>query len=343
MDKTYRIGIVGAGFGVSSHLPALVAHPRFEVVALASPSSAAKIAQERNIPHAFASCEEMLAGCELDAVTIAGPPFTHHRDVLASLAAGKHVMCEKPFALNVREAEEMVAAAHKAGTACGIAHEFRFVPQRAAIKELVVNGHLNPLRNIELTHLLGRLRVDENRPRGWWFEHARGGGAAGAWLSHLVDSATWIAGRPPERVTGFIRTANPHRRDAGGAFTSTVDDGAFATIDYGNGLVGRVSVDATLNVESFTVAAHGEHRTAIASGTDIVDMTLFSVDNEETNELQCKPSPYAKFTSINANVPLLMELYDEFVKQIETGASALPSFDEGLDTQRVLAEIGYSV
>src|ERR1700753_4189665 len=120
MDKKYRIGIVGTGFGVSSHLPALLAHPRFDVVALASPTSAAKIAQERGIPHSFKSCEEMLAGCELDAVTIASPPFTHHADVLASLAAQKHVMCEKPFALNVRQAEEMVAAAQKAGTACGV-------------------------------------------------------------------------------------------------------------------------------------------------------------------------------------------------------------------------------
>ncbi|MEO6834755.1 MAG: Gfo/Idh/MocA family oxidoreductase, partial [Candidatus Tumulicola sp.] len=83
--ETYRIGIVGAGFGVSSHLPALLAHPRFDVVALASPSSAARIAAERGIPNAFASCAEMLAGCKLDAVTIASPPHAHSRDVLAAL------------------------------------------------------------------------------------------------------------------------------------------------------------------------------------------------------------------------------------------------------------------
>ncbi len=71
-------------------------------------------------------------------------------------------------------------------------------------------------------------------------------------------------------------------------------------------------------------------------------MTLFSVDDEETNELDCKPSPYAKFESINPNVPLLMEFYDEFVKQIETGSSALPTFQEALETQRVLEAIGYT-
>ena len=71
-------------------------------------------------------------------------------------------------------------------------------------------------------------------------------------------------------------------------------------------------------------------------------MTLFSVDDEETNELQCKQSAYAKFSSINPNVPLLMDLYDEFIKQLETGKSLLPTFEEALETQRVLAEIGYT-
>ncbi|MBV8530490.1 MAG: Gfo/Idh/MocA family oxidoreductase, partial [Candidatus Eremiobacteraeota bacterium] len=102
--KTYRIGIVGAGFGVTGHLPALVNHPRFEVVALASPSSASKIAAQERIPHAFRSCVEMLAGCRLDGVTVASPPFAHRDDVLAALAAGKHVICEKPFALRLKDA-----------------------------------------------------------------------------------------------------------------------------------------------------------------------------------------------------------------------------------------------
>ncbi len=343
----YRIGIVGAGFGVHAHLPALLAHPRFDVVALASPHSAAKVAKERNIPHAFASAREMLDGCELDCITIASPPFTHRDDVLGALDKRLNVMCEKPFALNVEEAEEMVAAAENAGTACGVAHEFRFVPQRMALKQLVENGHLSPLREIEITQYMSFLRASGTRSRGWWFEHDRGGGIAGALLSHVIDSANWTVGRPPRRVQGFLRTANPVRRDGEGEFRSTVDDGAFALLDYGDGAVGRLTVDGTTFVESFTMAVHGENRTAVASGKDIADMTLYTVDDEETNELGCKPSPYAKFAMLSerasANVPLLMELYDEFVKQIETGSSALPTFREALDTQRVLAAIGYTV
>lgn len=343
MAHIYRIGIVGAGFGVTAHLPALLAHPRFEVVALASPSSASRIARERDIPASFPSCEAMLAGCELDAVTVASPPFAHERDVLDSLAARKHVICEKPFALSVESAQTLVAASEQAGTACGVAHEFRFVPQSLALKELVANHHLDPLRNVEVTHLRKTLHRDETRARGWWFERERGGGLAGAILSHIVDYANWLVARAPRNSLGLMRTANPQRRDEHGAFPSTVDDGAFALIDYGEGLIARLTADATTSVDGYTCAVHGEDRTAVASGPNLTDLTLFTIDANETSELECKPSPYAKFASINANVPLLMELYDEFVKQIEGEANVLPTFREALATQSVLRALGYHV
>lgn len=340
--KRYRIGIAGTGFGVSSHLPALRAHPRFDVVALASPKTAARVAAERGIPHAFRSAAEMIAGCELDAVTIASPPFAHAPDVLAALEAGLHVVCEKPFALNVAQAEAMASAAARAGTACGVAHEFRFVAQMQALHELAVNHHLDPMRHLDVTLLRHMLHRHETRSRGWWFRRETGGGLTGALLSHLIDNANWLAGRATARALGFTRTANVQRTDRDGTFESTVDDGGFALIEYEGGLVARVTADATTAVESYTCAIHGEDRSAVASGPNVVDLQLFSIDADETSELQCKPSPYASYASINSNVPLLMELYDEFVKAIEGEPNALPTFPEAVTTQKVLAAIGYT-
>jgi predicted dehydrogenase len=342
MMNVIRIGIVGAGFGVTSHLPALRAHPRFEVVALASPSSAERHVAEGTVARAFRSCSEMLAGCELDAVLVASPPFAHEHDVLACLAAEKHVLCEKPFALNVESAVRLVEAAGPLGVACGIVHEFRFVPQARALKELVDNHHLDPLRNIEITSLRKMLHRHQTRRRGWWFDRERGGGLAGAMLSHVIDHADWLAGRPPRQAAGFVRAANPERRDESGAFVSTVDDGAFALLDYGDGLVARLTVDATTSAEGYTCAVHGEDRTAVASGPNIAELTLFAIDPEETNELECKPSPYASYAAVNGNVPLLMELYDEFVNAIEGRPNVLPTFEEALETQRVLETVGYA-
>jgi predicted dehydrogenase len=342
MTQRYRIGISGSGFGVKSHLPALLAHPRFEVLALASPNSAAAIAKERNLPNAFTSCAEMVAGVELDAVVVASPPFAHRADVLASLDRGLHVLCEKPFALNLEEAEDMLAASKRAGTACALSHEFRWIPERTAVKELIVNGHLAPLRNIEITYLTTFLNAKGTRKRDWWFEKRCGGGMAGAIGSHMVDLASWLAGRAPLGAKGFIRTANPQRQDAQGSFTTDVDDGMFAVIDYGDGLVARVCVDGTCAVDQVSIAAHAENRTAVASGTSLVDAHLFSIDADETNELQCKPSDHARFSSLGGNVPYLMDLYDAWVRKIEGGdGSDLPSFAEALATQRVLDAVGF--
>jgi predicted dehydrogenase len=342
MPNRIRIGIAGAGFGAKAHLPSLLANPAFDVVAIASPSSAGRIAKERGIAHAFTSCAEMVRGCELDAVTVASPPFAHLEDVTAALDAGKHVLCEKPFALNIEDAVTMLERSRTAGTACGVAHEFRFMPTRQALKELVVNGHITPLREIEITHLTGFLRADGTRARGWWFQRERGGGLAGAWLSHVIDGSNWLAARPPNRAVGFSRTANPKRHDAAGDFISDVDDGAFALLDYGEGLAARLSVDATSAHESLTTAVHGENRTAVESGKSLADTTLYTVDAEETAELQCKPSRYARFANLHPNVPFLMELYDEFVKAIERKPNGLPTFAEAVETQKVLATVGYS-
>ncbi|HTU81647.1 MAG TPA: Gfo/Idh/MocA family oxidoreductase [Candidatus Acidoferrales bacterium] len=342
MSKRYRIGIVGAGFGVAAHLPALTAHPRFDVVALASPRSAARIAAERAIA-AFPSCREMLAGCELDAVTVASPPFAHERDVEDVLRAGKHVICEKPFALNLDSAERMLEASRAAGTACGVAHEFRFVPQIAALRELVANHHLDPVRNLEITALRAFLRRHDARTRGWWFDRKLGGGLAGALMSHVVDMANWLTGERPRRTSGFVRTANRRRRDDDGEFVSTVDDGAFALVEYPGGAVGRLSADATTSAGGFTCAVHGESRTAVASGPSMTQMGLYSIDADETSELDCKPSPYAALSSVNPNVPYLAELYDEFVKAIEGTANGLPTFEEAVVTQGVLAAIGFEI
>ncbi len=339
-DK-YKVGIVGGGFALRGHLPAFSAHGRYEVVALASPHSAKNVAKERNIPNAFESCEAMLHGCDLDIVSIASPPFAHHDDVLASLGAGKHVICEKPFALCVQQAERMLAAAQRTKTATAVMHEFRWVPQRFALKELVANGHIAPLRELELTHLAPMLLLEVKRPNSWWFDRSQGGGIAGALLSHMLDSANWLAGKTPIRSTGFLRTANRVREDAKGPFAITADDGAFALIDYGGGIVARVSVDGTTAVNSLTIAAHGENRTAVASGSGLHSMRLFSVDDEETSELECKPSPNARFGAVDAHVPPIMDLLDEFVKEIETGGSLVPTFTEAVATQKVLASVGY--
>src|SRR5580704_5853528 len=168
MSRPWRVGVVGSSFGGNVHVPAFAAQGDFEVVAIASPARAGEVARERKIPHAFASLEAMLDEVELDVVSVASPPFDHKPSVLAALARGKHVLCEKPFGLNVADCEEMLATAERAGTVCALAHEFRYIPAAQAIKELIENGHLGALRELESTWLNAGYRYASERAPSWW-------------------------------------------------------------------------------------------------------------------------------------------------------------------------------
>lgn len=343
MSRTWRVGVVGSGFGGLVHVPAFHAQGSFEVVAIASPRRAADIARERGIPQAFGSLGEMLDGAELDVVSVATPPFDHKASVLAALARGKHVLCEKPFGLNVADCEEMLATEERAGTVCALAHEFRYVPASLAMKELIDNGHLGALRELEGSWLNSRFRADRERPNSWWFERRRGGGLTGAILSHAVDQINWFAGRAPVRVAGFERTANPERRFEGTTFPSDVADGAFALLDFGAGLVARVTADGTRALDSTTFAAHGEQRTVAASGPGVLELTTFVIDEEETSELELRPFEHAGLSAAHPNLPPFVALLDEFAAALAGKPAAnLPTFADGLATQRVLEAVGYT-
>jgi predicted dehydrogenase len=339
---TYKVGIVGSGFGGSVHAPAFALHPEFEVVAIASPANADNVARERKIPRAFTSLEAMLRETELDVVSVASPPFDHHPAVLRALAAGKHVLCEKPFTLNVAQAEELVSAAQRAGTACAIAHEFRYAPAESTLKALIADEKITALRQIEVTRFGNELRAAAQRPRSsWWFSHECGGGVANSIMPHLVDLANWFAGRAPARVVGYGRTVHPLRQDAQGEFSSDVFDGAFILLEYGSRLTARVTNDSTTSMNQCTLALHTEDISVVASGEGLIDMRLFSVEPDEQSEFELSPSPYAKYASVAPNLPPFISLLDDFAKRIADGTGNAPTFAEGLAIQRVLAAIGY--
>jgi predicted dehydrogenase len=308
----YRIATLGLPDDDGTHRLALSRHPGFELVAADD--------------------------ADLDAIVIASPPATHVEQVEAALARGLHVIVQPPFAIDLAEAERMTGAAKRANVACGVSYEFRFVSQFQAIKELIANKHLGPLRSIEVTRQNGALRRVARSARGWWYDKGFGTGAAATGLAHSIDLALWFAGRAPLRTSGFIRTANPKREDREGAFEATADDGAFAVLDFGEGLAARLTEDRTSPVDSYVCAVYGENRVAVASGRDVDTATLYTVDDDETNELQCAPSRHATLAG-NDNLALLLELYDELVKQIETGASALPTFAQARDVQKIISTL----
>jgi predicted dehydrogenase len=186
--------VVGTGFGARVHVPALRA-AGFDVLALVGrdPERTARRAERLGVPNASTSLADALVFPGIDAVTIAAPPFAHAQLAIDACDAGRHVICEKPFALNVTEAEAMVAAADRAGVTALVGHEFRWSPDRALAARAISDGLIGEPRLATLVQYVPLVADPDTRVPDWWFDATRGGGWLGASGSHIVDQIrTWL-------------------------------------------------------------------------------------------------------------------------------------------------------
>jgi len=189
-----RAVVVGTGFGCRVHVPALRA-AGFEVVALVGRDATrtARRAERCAVPHACGRLCDALALGGIDAVTIATPPHSHAAIAVEALSAGVHVLCEKPFSLSARDAEEMLSAAQAAGVTNLVGHEFRWAPERACVGRAIAGGAIGTPRLATFVQYVPLVADPEARVPAWWFDVAAGGGWLGASGSHLVDQVrTWL-------------------------------------------------------------------------------------------------------------------------------------------------------
>jgi predicted dehydrogenase len=186
--------VVGTGFGCRVHVPALRG-AGFEVAGLVGtdPARTARRAERSGVSHAFTDLEAALAHDRVVAVTIATPPASHASLAIAAAEAGKHVICEKPFALDAGEARAMLAAAEAAGVTHLVGHEFRWAPERAVAARAIAAGLVGEPRFVSLVQYVPLVADPEMRVPRWWFDPTAGGGWLGASGSHVVDQLrTWF-------------------------------------------------------------------------------------------------------------------------------------------------------
>lgn len=212
-----RVGIIGRGWGERAQAPAF-RDAGLEVIAVTG--------RDR--------WQELLES-DADLITVVMPPATHLEMALAALRAGKHVVCEKPMALNVAEAEELVRGAAQHGDCIAIIdHELRFLPSFRAARERI--AELGRIRTIEVRYS-SPSRGDRNRPWNWWSDAAMGGGVWGAVGSHFADSLHYLgceieAVRAELRTTIKERSGKPVTADDFAAVDLRLRGGAFAVMTF---------------------------------------------------------------------------------------------------------------
>ncbi|MFG2476027.1 Gfo/Idh/MocA family protein [Streptomyces fagopyri] len=321
--------------------------------------------------HGWAAAETdwraLIARDDVDLVDICTPGDSHAEIALAALAAGKHVLCEKPLANTVEEAEAMTAAAEAAaarGQVAMVGFNYRRLPATSLARTMVEEGRLGSLRHVRVTYLQDWL-VDPEFPLTWRLRKERAGsGALGDLGAHIIDLAQYLAGEPVIGVSALTETFVRQRplpaaassglatvSDRAGLGTVTVDDAALFTGRFASGALASFEASrfATGRKNALRIELNGERGS-------------LAFDLERLNELSyhdhTEPGTHAGFRRILVTEPdhpyldawwppghglgyehTFTHQAHDLVRAVATGRRPVPSFADGLQVQRVLAAV----
>lgn len=236
-DRKLGIGVIGAG-GISrfAHLPNLARNPRVDVVAVADidPVKARSASDEFGIPGCYDNYEKLLADPRVDAVTVTTWPTAHAAPVVAAAQAGKHVLCEKPIATTLADADAMVAAADAAGVKFTMGYQHRFGTALPLIRRLLDDGVVG--RPMGMT----QVGIGPSSHRVPWFlqKDLAGGGVLIDWGIYTAHTILWLMG-PVASVYAQTETFRPDVQVGEQLLTDVdVEDTVMATLRFASGAVG---------------------------------------------------------------------------------------------------------
>ncbi|MEN1889220.1 Gfo/Idh/MocA family protein [Streptomyces mirabilis] len=377
---TLGVGMVGYAFMGAAHsqgwrtVGRVFDLPRSPVLAAVCgrDASAVRAMADR---HGWAAAETdwraLIARDDVDLVDICTPGDSHAEIALAALAAGKHVLCEKPLANTVEEAEAMTEAAEAAfarGQMSMVGFNYRRLPATSLARKMVAEGRLGALRHVRVTYLQDWL-VDPEFPLTWRLrKELAGSGALGDLGAHIVDLAQYLAGEPvvgvsaltetfvrerplPGGVSSGLTAVSATNPRAGGVGTVTVDDAALFTGRFASGALASFEASrfATGRKNSLRIELNGERGS-------------LAFDLERLNELayhdHTEPGTHAGFRRILVTEPdhpylaawwppghglgyehTFTHQARDLVRAIAAGRRPEPSFADGLRVQRVLAAV----
>jgi predicted dehydrogenase len=349
---TIRIGIIGAAYGTQIHAPGFLSEG-LDVVALCAEDRerAESEAARLGIPAVFTDYTELLARPGLDAVSITGPQGPHHELAMAALRAGKHVICEKPFALNAREGKEMADLAEHTGLTAMVAHEFRFTSGRARVKELIDDGYIGDPKFALVRLLRGPTQHPSGGPAEYVEENdsaAAGGGFLFRMGSHYVDALRHWFGEVTE-VEGRLLTTSPERVRNAQVRLADSDDTFFFTLRFESGVVAEmVGARAAPFASEFSITFFGSQGILVTPQKSI---------NPPSHGVVCgarlgTDQPLAPLPIPERLEPFQDERDDrlfpfrlfvrEFVRGVEQGISPHPNFVDGFRCMQVLDAVRQS-
>ena len=215
-NRPLQVAIAGLGFGESVHLKALLSQPATQPVALWHPRRERldRASAASGLP-GTTDFGELLADPTVEAVVIATPPGPRFELAKAALEAGKHLMLEKPVALEPSQVQELQRLALQRQLTVAVDFEYRAVPLFQQAAEWIHQGGLGRLHLVTLNWLMGS-RANPERPWNWYSQSAEGGGVLGSLGTHAFDTLHWLVG-PTRRLQAQLSTVITDRPLADGS------------------------------------------------------------------------------------------------------------------------------
>jgi len=336
---------------VARFMPDLPYEPVMKVVVGRTETKVKEAAERLGWAEYATRWEDVIARNDIDIIDICTPGDSHMPIAIAAAAAKKHILCEKPLANTLADAEQMWKAAAKAGVIHMVCHNYRRCPAVALAKQLIDAGTIGKIYHYRGTYLQDWI-VDPTFPRVWRLVKSRAGsGSLGDILSHTMDLSRYLVGEPVE-VNGLLKTfitERPLPDDPAKKGPVDVDDAALSLVRYDNGAVGY------LEGTRFATGRKNYNRFEIngAKGSIVWDL-------EQLNELQLyvEEGPNSGFRTISVTDgkhpyvgawwppghiigyehSFTHTVYD-FLRAIVEQKLPAPSFEDGYKNQRVLDAI----
>ena len=241
-----RVGVVGCG-GIARHyhVPSYLANPRVRIVAACDVSQDALDAMRSLVDTITYTCTDMsifMRDADVDLISVCTSNDMHHDVVMAAIARGLDVYCEKPMALTCAEAREMFDAAETAGIRTGVNFSHRRTPASRLVKEILDSGALGDLYHVSALYAAGSPTYAQT-PGTWRNVREKAGfGGLGDMGSHMLDMVNWWLNSAVTSVAATLRTFVPERIDraTGGRMQVTTEDEGLVLLQYANGALGHL-------------------------------------------------------------------------------------------------------
>ncbi|MCK9265532.1 Gfo/Idh/MocA family oxidoreductase [bacterium] len=311
-----KIGIVGYGaIAEKFHQPGIKASNYAEISGVYDKNKdrCGKLASVEPDVKCYKSYEEMLSDSRIEAVLLATPNNLHCSNVISAAEAGKHILCEKPMALNMVESRLMVDMCDKAGVTFMVAHHLRFKACNIRTAEVISEGKLGRIssaRAIWSFNIPGGLLSDGWREN----KNMSGGGQIMNVNSHCIDLLVYLFGKP-QRVTAFLQTEKG----------SVVESGSIVMIEFDNGILGIAQGSYREKGSSNNLEILGSESTVIVKG---------ACSAGKDGELKYFPSGVCEKAETDVS-PYTKEV-DHFVRAIREKFEPISSGRKILDTMMVI-------